>query len=31
MFEIGTLETTLALRLPRLIAQFTKAYRTFAR
>ncbi|MFJ3372833.1 LysR substrate-binding domain-containing protein [Pseudomonas sp. NPDC086251] len=26
VFEIGTLETTLALRLPRLIAKFAKAY-----
>jgi DNA-binding transcriptional LysR family regulator len=26
VLEIGTLETTLALRLPRLIAQFAKAY-----
>lgn len=26
VFEIGTLETTLALRLPRLIARFAKAY-----
>jgi DNA-binding transcriptional LysR family regulator len=26
LFEIGTLETTLALRLPRLIAKYAKAY-----
>lgn len=26
VFEIGTLETTLALRLPKLIAKFAKAY-----